>query len=466
MSRQAHPSSFRDPAGFIFTHQNTLYRQINEVGREDYELLMSSGLYQALVDKNIMVAHREIKDVKAFGASAERYKVIQPDSIPFISYPYEWSFAQLQAAAVLTLRLQKIALKHGMILKDASAYNIQFIGQRPIFIDTLSFRKYEVGDAWDGYKQFCEHYVVPLALAHYANPEILRMLSVHIDGVPLRLGMQLLPLKARMQRGLLAHVYIHGKAQERHKGGGEEVAAKTQKRKVSALAMQGLIASLERTVKKLRPLGSKTEWGEYYTFTNYSEHSFDAKKKLVTSLLKQITPTPLTAWDIGANNGEFSELASKLGMYTMAFDIDEVAVGQNYRTKRDDKTAANMLPLVQDLTNISPPLGWANHERMSLIERGPADVVLALALIHHLAIGNNVPLPHVAAFLAKIGKHVIIEFVPKGDSKVNHLLASRKDIFAYYDPEHFEAAMGEYFTLVTKKDVKGSKRSLYLYTVK
>ncbi|MDB5164264.1 MAG: hypothetical protein JWS12_882, partial [Candidatus Saccharibacteria bacterium] len=195
----------------------------------------------------------------------------------------------------------------------------------------------------------------------------------------------------------------------------------------------------------------------------YSDSAFKQKRQLVQELLKKVKPKPGVVWDIGANNGEFSEVAAELGYYTVAFDIDEVAVARNFMAKRIPDVARQLLPLVQDLTNPSPALGWAHHERQSLMERGPADVVLALALIHHLAIGNNVPLPQVAEFLSQIGKHVIIEFVPKEDSKVQHLLASRKDIFDTYDAKHFELAMEQYFTLVDKKPVKDSKRSIYLY---
>jgi ribosomal protein L11 methylase PrmA len=230
--------------------------------------------------------------------------------------------------------------------------------------------------------------------------------------------------------------------------------------------MQGLLASLEKTVKKLRAPVSKTEWGDYYTFTNYSDEAFKAKRRLVKTLAKMVTPAPKMIWDIGANNGEFSEVGAELGADTVAFDIDTIAVSRNYHTPRDSDIKKRILPLVQDLTNPTPSVGWAHAERMSLVERGPADIVFALALIHHLAIGNNLPFDRIADFLRQIGKHVIIEFVPKGDSKVDHLLASRKDIFAEYDAEHFEKAMSQYFTLIEKKPVKGSKRSLYLYKAK
>gem|GEM_PF-14738 len=521
MNRQkTHSASFRDPAGFVFTRDGTLYRQINVAGRADYDAAVATGLYDELIRRGLMIQHHKVDGLEGFNPDPNRYKIIQPEPVPFISYPYEWTFAQLRDAALLTLEIQRTALAHGMILKDASAYNLQFIGTKPIFIDTLSFAKYQTGNTWEGYKQFCEHFIAPLALATYSSPKILRSLRVYLDGIPLALTCSLLPKKARWSRGLLAHLYMHNASQRRHQAGGQTTStkldlrkappspdqiwstancfssldvstdtslsdktigtnpdvpwkqgilrksSKAKQRKMSRLALDGLLSSLERTVKKLKAPRAQTEWGDYYEFTNYTQAAFDDKKKLIAQLLKQIKPFPNVVWDVGANNGEFSELAARQGAYTVAFDIDETAVTRNYQTQRDKKLQPLLLPLVQDLTNPSPDLGWAHAERMSLVRRGPADVVLALALIHHLAIGNNLPLAQIAAFLHQIGRHVIIEFVPKADSKVQLLLASRKDIFDIYDAEHFEAAMSKHFDLVAKKPVKGSQRSVYLYKTK
>lgn len=464
IQKQTIGGSFRDPAGFVFKLDDKVYRQVNKVGQADYDLLMSSGLYKELIDKQLMVAHKEVTTLK-LPADSNRYKIIQPTVIPFISYPYEWSFNQLQAAALTTIAVLRTALKHGLILKDASAFNIQFIGQKPVFIDTLSFTTYQTGDAWEGYKQFCEHFVAPLALAHYSSPSSLKLLQTNIDGLPLDLAVRLLPKRARLQRGLLTHLYLHAAAQRRYQKGGDKTAS-ARKPKLSKLALDGLIASLERTIKKLKSPNVSTEWGNYYDFTNYSDAAFKQKRQLVADLLKQVKPAPKVVWDIGANNGEFSEIAAAKGAYTIAFDIDEPAVARNFETKWPAEVTSHLLPLVEDLTNPSPALGWAHDERASLIDRGPADVVFALALIHHLAIGNNLPFPAIATFLRSIGNWIIIEFVPKEDSKVQHLLATRKDIFTEYDNEHFEAAMNQHFRLVAKKPVKGSKRSLYLYKAK
>lgn len=461
---EAHAGSFRDPAGFVFSEGGRLYRQINQAGKDDYELFMSSGLYQELVDEGLLVAHKETKKQPA---DKHGYKVIQPEKIPFISYPYEWSFSQLKDAALLTLEVQKRALKHGMILKDASAFNVQFIGKRPILIDTLSFMQHTAGEPWEGYRQFCEHFVAPLALARYTSLDVLKLLRVDLEGISLELACSLLPGKAKLHGGLLSHLFLHNASQKKYQNvASERSDHQVKKRTVSTFALNGIISSLENTVKKLQAPKQHTEWGDYYTFTNYSDKAFERKRKIVQDMLRSVTPKPSVVWDIGANNGEFSVLAANDGIYTVACDIDPIAVERNYRASSDETQLRNMLPLVQDVANPSPGTGFMGTERESLFERGPADVVMALAIIHHLAIGRNLPLPRIAEFLAATGQHVIIEFVPKGDSKVDILLASRRDVFAEYDETHFEQAMGEHFKLVTKTPIAKTKRTLYLYKKK
>lgn len=458
---KAHAGSFRDPAGFVFTEGTDLYRQINQAGKDDYELFMSSGLYQNLVDDELLIAHTETKKKPT---TDDGYRIIQPEKVPFLSYPYEWSFSQLKDAALLTLKVQSRALEHGMILKDASAFNVQFIGKKPILIDTLSFMKYTPGEPWEGYRQFCEHFVAPLALARYTSLDVLKLLRVDIEGISLALACSLLPGRAKFKAGLMSHLFLHNASQKKYQNTASERPEKQVKRRiVSTFALKGIIASLERTVQKLDAPKQQTEWGEYYTFTNYSDDAFARKRTIVDDMLKSIRPKPGLVWDIGANNGEFSVLAANRGINTIAFDIDPIAVERNYRASSDETQTKHMLPLVQDVANPSPGSGFMGTERESLFQRGPADAVMALAIIHHLAIGRNLPLPRIAEFLAATGEHVIIEFVPKGDSKVDILLASRRDVFAEYDAKHFESAMSEHFTLVKKAPIAKSKRTMYLY---
>ena len=461
MSDRLLPASFRDPGGFMFTREDVLYRQINERSGRDYTRLMDSGLYAELVEAGLLVAHEEVDVAPACSENA--YKVIRPDIVPFISYPYEWCFTALKRAAQATLRIHKRALKHDMILRDASAYNIQFVDAKPVFIDTLSFAPYIEGEPWVAYQQFCKHFLAPLALMAYRDIRYGQWLRGFVDGIPLDLASKQLPLRTRFNVGLQMHIHLHAKSQSRHADDAAKDAVATQKhtaqKKVSRIAMLGIIDSLQSTIKRLewRPPG--TEWGDYYSATNYTDKAMEAKHKLVTEFVEIAGPS--SAWDLGANTGLFSRIASEKGIPTVAFDIDPVAVEKNYRAcrKNDDR---NMLPLLQDLTNPSPSIGWHNAERESLPERGPADLVMALALIHHLAISNNVSLPMLAKFFASVARTLIIEFVPKSDSQVRRLLATREDIFPSYTKEGFEDAFSTHFSIEERRPVEGSERTLYL----
>jgi hypothetical protein len=305
------------------------------------------------------------------------------------------------------------------------------------------------------YRQFCQHFLAPLALMALRDIRLNQLLRVYIDGVPLDLASGLLPSKTRFSFGLLTHLHLHASAQKRYSGAEVKSRAGTMSRQ----AMTGLIDSLESTITKLDWNPGGTEWGNYYDITNYSEAAFEHKKLLIREWAARLKPARV--WDLGANNGVFSRVAAETGAYVVSSDIDPAAVEQNYRTSKEAKEQ-NLLPLLLDLTNPSPSIGWANQERDSFSARGPVDMVLALALIHHLAISNNVPLPQLADFLSKLGKWLVIEFVPKSDSQVQKLLVSREDIFPNYTREGFEAAFKERFNIREATNVSESERALYL----
>lgn len=450
--------SFRDPSGFMFTSDGIFYRQVNHHYQKEYDLLMNSGLYEQLTRSGTLISHTEVN----LGLAPQpdlAYKVIRPEPVGFISYPYEWCFNQLKDAAILTLAIGRRALEYGMSLKDASAYNIQFHRGRPVFIDTLSFEEYVEGQPWVAYKQFCQHFLAPLALMTKTDIRLLQLLKVYIDGIPLDLASELLPASTKMNFGLSTHIHLHARSQKKYADkeiSHQEVESKGKLTKASTLAF---FDSLISTVRALEVPTIETEWADYYQDNNYTENSFEAKRKLVGQFVKQVFPE--TVWDLGANTGEFSRVASELEIPTVAFDIDPGAVQQNYDQVRKNKEKF-MLPLVMDLTNPSPNLGWRNAERDSMTARGPADLVMALALIHHLAISNNVPLRSLAEFFAELSEHLIIEFVPKEDSQVRRLLTSRLDIFPDYTLEGFKQAFEPTFSVLEEKPVQGSTRTLFL----
>lgn len=449
------PSSFRDPSGFLFRREGTLYRQINHIYRDDYHHLMNSGLYDVLVEKKLLVPHRKAEVQPWEPESAEC--VIRPEIVPFISYPYEWCFSQLKVAALLTLEVQNLAMEHGMSMKDSSAYNIQFVRGKPVLIDTLSFEMHQDGDPWTAYRQFCQHFLAPLALISYLDSRHQQLLRIHLDGIPLDLASQMLPWRTRLRIPLFLHLHLHASAQKRYAGQAVDLSSSSQK--VSSTGIRGILSSLANIIEKLTWEPSGTGWADYSSTHQYSDTAYQHKKELVSHYLQDIQPD--SVWDLGANTGEFSRLASKRGIQTIAFDIDPGAVELNYQECLREQDP-NLLPLQIDLTNPSPGLGWENQERKSLVERGPADLVLALALVHHLALTNNLPLSKTAKYFSRLGLWLVIEFIPKHDPQAQRLLASRKDIFESYQQQSFEQDFGHHYQIIDKQVVKDSQRTLYL----
>ena len=447
------PSSFRDPSGFLFYLNGSIYRQVNLAYKQNYDHLMSSGLYEALVDAELLIRHEEA-DID--GAEPDKaYKIIKPEAIPFISYPSEWSFSQLKNAALTTIQVQKKALDFEMCLKDCSAYNIQFRKGKPVLIDTLSFEQYRQGRPWVAYRQYCQHFLAPLALMSYKDIRLNQLFRIYIDGVPLDLASSLLPFRTHFRFSLLSHIHLHAKSQEYC----ADKIVNTSRRQMTRLSLDGLVDNLESATRKLNWRLKHTEWGDYYEDTNYSSSAFQHKKEMVAKFVDTINPQ--SVWDLGANTGIFSRIASDKKIQTISFDIDPAAVEKNY-LRLIENNEEHILPLLLDLTNPSPGIGWGNEERMSLMDRGPVDAVFALALIHHLAISNNLPFNKVAAFFSKICKSLVIEFVPKNDSQVQRLLSTREDIFDNYKQQVFEDEFKRYFTIRSCEKVRDCERTLYL----
>ena len=453
MSEGRVAGSFRDPSGFLFHRDGVIYRQVNASYDDDYDHLMRSGLYEALVEADLLIPHEEV-DVP-FPAPEEGVKVIKPERLPFISYPYEWCFSELKDAALTTLAIQKTALAFDMSLKDSSAYNIQFREGTPVLIDSLSFERYREGEPWVAYRQFCQHFLAPLALMSYKDVRLSQLLRIHIDGIPLDLASSLLPLRTRLVFPLLSHVHLHASSQ-RHFA---DKTVEGRGRDMGRLSFRGLIDNLESAVEGLAWEPEDTEWADYYESSSYSPEALEHKRQMVAEFLDEVKPEDV--WDLGANTGIFSRVASERGIQTLSFDVDPAAVERNYLqcTKANE---THILPLLMDLTNPSSGIGWENEERESLLDRGPADAALALALIHHLAISNNLPLKRVSGFFSNVCDSLIIEFVPKSDSQVQRLLSTREDIFPDYTQEGFENAFRGHFAIRRSVGIKGTERTLYL----
>lgn len=449
-------SSFRDPSGSVYYQDGAVLRQVNGCYEKQYRLLMDSGLYQELVRDGLLVSHEEQPGAE-MGEGG--YLVIKPRMIPFISYPYEWSFGQLKDAALATLKAHRRAVDSGMILKDASAYNIQFDKGRAVLIDTLSFDFYEEGQPWVAYGQFCRHFLAPLMLMAHVDIRLSQLMRVYIDGIPLDLCARLLGRKGGF--GATQHIRWHARATGKHAEDGKK-ADRTSVAKINKFNFIALIDSLIRLVQSLQLKGIVTEWGDYYAHTNYGGDASARKEQMVRDYLDMVAPQ--SAWDFGANDGRYSRLALARGGHVVAFDIDPVAVERSYSAVKASRE--NMLPLLLDLTNPSPAIGFANQERTQIGARQRPDVILMLAVIHHLAISNNLPLDRIAEWVASMTKNLIIEFVPKADSQVRTLLATRDDIFPGYNEQGFEQAFSRFFEIERKLPIDGTERTLYMMKTK
>ncbi len=452
------PSSLRDPAGFIFEHNEHIYRAVNENYKKHFDLLLSSKLYEKLVSQNILLDHQETT-ANALGLSLEHgvYKVLEIKRLPFISYPYEWCFSQLKNAALLTLEIQQMAMECGMTLKDASAFNVQYITEKPIFIDTLSFEEHIEGNPWIAYEQFCRHFLAPLALMSYRDDRLGQLSRIYIDGLPLDLAASFIPLQGKLNFSLFCHLILHAQAQHKFKDTSE-----MQMPKISSRQVMALLDNLRGLVEGLKLKQRKSVWGTYYADEcTYTNKALDSKYTIVKALLNRTKPKMV--WDLGSNDGKFSRLASNQNIFTIAMDGDHNSTENNYLACQREKDHY-LLPLLMDLANPSPAQGWAGSETKSLVERGPADMVMALALIHHLAITHSLSLASIARAFASLCNWLIIEFIPPTDSQLKRLLQANPDsgFDERYSESVFEAEFKTFFEILERVKIEESDRVLYL----
>jgi hypothetical protein len=445
-----HPASFKDPSGFVFQAEGTIYRQVNRSYADAWDKLMGSGLYEKLVARKQLISHQEIP--KNITQTAEWYKTLQPTVIPFISYPYEWSFDQLRDAALLTLNILRVSLNHGMILKDATPFNIQFIEGRPVFIDTLSFDIYDPTRSWVAYRQFCQCFLFPLYLEHYLKKDVQKILSTYIEGIPVDITARLLPWKSNLSLGVWLHVYLQNAVQR-----GKKPASNTlqfQKKK-----LLNLVSHLESILQRFpEERDHKTTWNNYYEGTILSKEYLQQKEIIFRSYCEGLNLQ--TALDLGANDGYFSKLLAAQGTQVISTDVDGQCINRLYGEVKK-RRLPNILPLILDISNPSPAVGFHNLERAAFHERIQTELVIALALIHHLVIGKNIPLHKLSTYFNDIAPLLIIEFVPKEDEKVQQMLASRPDIFQDYTVAGFEKAFLQYFEIQRKEIVPETTRIMY-----
>jgi hypothetical protein len=435
-------SSFRDPFGAVFVEGSSVFRSIFEPGLEDYRAARDQGVFDELIRRKWLQRHEEVDTPPA--APAGTAICLQHPPLPFISYPWEWPFSLLRDAALLHLDVMEWLVPRGFWLRDASAFNVQFDGRGPLLIDTLSIGRRQRDSPWIAYAQFCSHFLAPLALAAKVDTRLLGLWRNYIDGFPLDLAVGALPRRVRYRPGLLMHLTLHSKMQasaDRRENLGRP---STRGATVGDNALIGLIRSLRSTIEGLRPRENARFWDAYGSFRTYNEADIRLKTAFVEGALENRRPR--TVWDLGANTGEFSRLAARSGAFVVGIDGDPTCIDRLYRDRRgDDGATLPILPLVMDLANPSPALGWNHEERPSLAERGPADLALALAILHHLVLSSNVPMARVAEWLARLASSVVLEFVPPSDPMAARLIRNRRGEHLRYDLETFRDSFAAYF---------------------
>jgi hypothetical protein len=445
-----HPSSYRDPSGYIFWHDGVLYRQVNLSYKEHFDQLLQSGCYELLTSKQLLIKHEPVSN--NLTGDNDYYTTLRPQLIPFISYPSEWCFDMLKEAALLTLKIAREAMGFNMILKDASPFNVQWLNGKPIFIDSLSLEKFNE-KPWIAYRQFCECFLAPLLLMHYNKKQMPGLQLAWPEGIPLDIISSLLPGRSRFSLYTYLHIHLHAKYSLK-KGTPNQAIKPFSKQK-----LLNLISSLESLVSKLNVPAQDSTWTAYYDEASQRNDYLTQKKTIISQWQQALDIENVV--DLGANEGEFSRLFAQQNKQVISADFDPYCINTLYnQEKKEGKT--NITPLVIDLSYPTPATGVNNNERISFIDRVNADLVLALALIHHLSIGKNIPLDMVADLFQRLGKKLIIEFVPKEDEKVQLMLERKEDIYRDYDEPAFEKAFMRYYSIIDRKPIPGSGRILYL----
>lgn len=462
-SPQLDPGSFRDREGRVFTLEGRILRAVSQRAFEDWEALAATRFFARLTAEGRIVATRQAvfpeEEIRAI--SPHWVAVLEHEPIPFVSYPYEWSFSMLRDAALLQLDLLDEALEEGVILKDSSAYNVQWQGARPVFIDVASFERWVEGDPWVGYLQFCQLFLYPLLLTAYRDVSFQPWLRGALDGISPEDINRLLGWRDRFRPGVFADVYLQARFQAhsaRERDAERSVRAELRQAGFRKEMIVHNVRRLRKIVGTLAWRRSRSEWADYA-----EEHAYDREnRELKERFVREAAATRhwRMVWDLGANTGTFSRIAAEHADYVVALDADHLAVDRLYR-RLAAEGPRNILPLVGNLADASPALGWRHRERKALGERPRPELTLCLAVIHHLVITANIPLPEFVDWLASLGSHLVIEFVTKDDPMVRKLLRNKSDIYYDYEIPVFEACLGEHFEILRQESLRAGHRKLY-----
>ena len=455
------PGSYRDPSGSIFCHQDRIYRTINECAAPEFEFARDSGILPKMVEDGICVGYKEVNRSHFSELPSNVCYVLEHPKLPFISYPYEWSFSSLKRAALFQLNLLLSLLDRGGTLSDSSAYNIQFTGSTPVFIDHLSICRYNEGQFWTGHRQFCEQFLHPLLLRAKVGVNHNNLFRGSLEGIT---GIELkafLPIKSKISWKMFVHVIFPAMCQSWASKKAAFPIQRVKDRKLPQSAFRGMLEQLYQWVKKLEPRNtSHTPWADYRSSAPYQSDEEQKKAKFVAEFSGKVVPEIL--WDIGCNTGTYSAVALKEGAkLAIGFETDSLALEK--ASMEAEQRGLNFLPLYIDVVNPSPDQGWNQSERSGLQARCGRGGLLALAVLHHMCLGRNVPLEKAVNWLIDLAPTGVIEYVHKADPTAQRMLQLRKDIFVDYTLDNFISFVSSRAKILKMEAITSNQRTLIWY---
>jgi len=464
---QVEPASFRDPASTVVYLDGRVIRGLTKEGASDFETLAAAPFYERAMAEGRLVRTTRVAvgDLPASVRGDAWVTALEHERIPFVSYPYEWTFSMLKDAALVHLDLLLEALDADLTMKDGYAYNLAFTGARPTFIDVGSFERVRAGEPWAGYRQFCQTMLYPLMLQAHKDVRFQPWLRGQVQGIQPQELRRLLSGRDALRSGVFKHVTLHGAMDARFSGSRAQETQKELKQAGFSKDLQrATVAAIRKLVARLSWSRSESEWGNYQTTSTYT----DEERRLKAAFVERA----VSGWgaglvfDLGGNDGTYSRVAARHAGYVVCADGDDLVLDGLYRALRQERND-RVLPAYLDLADPSPGLGWRGRERAGFFDRARADGALALALLHHLAITGNVPLPELVDWLAALAPRLVVEFVDPADPMADRLLANKPaGMHADYRREVFERLLGDRFDVVERQELPSGTRVLYHATVR
>jgi hypothetical protein len=454
---QREPGSFRDPASTVFYLDGRVLRGLDGEAAAEWRALQDTRFFPRLLEQGKVCPTEQVPAPSGDGTWA---LVLEHERIPFVSYPYEWTFSMLRDAALLHLDILLDALDEGVTMKDGYAYNVQWRGTTPVFIDVVSFERLRGGEPWAGYRQFCQTFLYPLLLQAYKGVAFQPLLRGQVDGIPPDQMRRLFSGRDQLRPGVLKHVTLHSAMQSRmSKAGTQNTREELEAAGFSVELNRATVRALRKLVAGLSWRPDASHWADYQQTSTYTDQERAAKSEFVDQALAGRRLG--LVWDLGCNDGTYSRIAARHAAGVVAVDVADDVIDGLYRRLRDEGEH-RILPLVMNLTDPSPGIGWRGRERAPFFERARPDAVLALALVHHLALAANVPLPEVVDWLRSLDARVVVEFVDPADPMAERLLGNLKPgIHDAYQREAFERLLGERFDVERRLELPSGTRTLY-----